>query len=57
MGEVNCGFSGYLQADARARYDGLYQDPERDVTEVACWAHTRRKFYEAQSSDPMRSSG
>jgi transposase len=26
------------------------------VIEVACWAHTRRKFYEAQSSDLMRST-
>jgi hypothetical protein len=26
------------------------------VTEVACWAHTRRKFYEAQPSGLMRST-
>jgi transposase len=26
------------------------------VTEVACWAHSRRRFYEAQSSDLMRST-
>lgn len=49
-------FRGYLQADAYSGYDELYQDPEHDVTEVACWAHTRRKFYEAQSSDLMRST-
>jgi hypothetical protein len=24
--------------------------------EVACWAHARRRFYEAQSSDLMRST-
>ena len=48
-------FSGYLQADAYSGYDKLYADPARDVTEVACWAHARRKFYEAQSSDVMRS--
>ena len=46
-------FRGYLQADAYSGYDKMYKD-ER-VTEVACWAHTRRKFYEAQSSDLMRS--
>ena len=34
----------------------MYEDPEREVIEVACWAHTRRKFYEAQSSDLMRST-
>jgi transposase len=49
-------FSGFLQADAYSGYDGLYEDPERDVIEVACWAHTRRKFYEAQPSDLMRST-
>jgi len=48
-------FSGYLQADAYSGYDRLYKDAERDVVEVACWAHARRKFYEAQSSDLMRS--
>lgn len=47
-------FSGYLQADAYAGYDALYGDAERGVTEVACWAHARRKFFEAQSSDLMR---
>ena len=49
-------FRGYLQADAYAGYDQLYKDPERSVVEVACWAHARRKFYEAQSSDVMRST-
>ncbi len=49
-------FTGYLQADAYAGYDQLYQDPKRPVVEVACWAHARRKFFEAQSSDVMRST-
>lgn len=48
-------FQGRLQADAYSGYDALYDDPKRDVIEIACWAHARRKFYEAQSSDPMRS--
>jgi len=48
-------FNGFLQADAYKGYDGLYNDPERNIIEVACWAHVRRKFYEAQSSDLMRS--
>jgi transposase len=38
------GFSGYLQADAYAGYDVLYQSG--DVVEVGCLAHARRKFYE-----------
>jgi transposase len=37
-------FSGYLQADAYAGYDGIYAT--QNVLEVACWAHARRKFYE-----------
>lgn len=48
-------FEGYLQADAYSGYDALYKDAQRNVTEVACWAHARRKFYEAQTSDLMRS--
>jgi len=48
-------FAGYLQADAYRGYDALFVDEQRDLTEVGCWAHARRKFYEAQSSDLMRS--
>lgn len=48
-------FHGYLQADAYSGYDEIYKDPERGVTEVACMAHARRKYFEAQSSDIMRS--
>ncbi len=48
------GYSGYLHADAHAIYDALYRgeavatgvDPP---TEVACWSHARRKFWEAAS--------
>jgi transposase len=49
-------FQGYLQADAFGGYDGIYARSEGGkVTEVACWAHTRRKFYDARNSDPSRS--
>jgi transposase len=48
-------FSGYLQADAYSGYDALYKDPKRGITEVACWAHCRRRFFEAQETDLMRS--
>jgi transposase len=47
-------FRGYLQADAYAGYDNLFAEPDRGITEVACWAHARRKFFEAQTSDLMR---
>jgi transposase len=48
-------FHGYLQADAYSGYDELYRDRSRGITEVACWAHARRRFFEARSSDLMRS--
>ena len=38
------GYEGYLQADAYAGYQALYDTGK--VHEVACWAHVRRKFYE-----------
>jgi transposase len=46
------GFEGYLQADAYAGYDALYKTGK--VVEVACWAHARRKFYDARMTDPGR---
>lgn len=45
-------WKGFLQADAYAGYDKLYA--RGDVIEVACWAHARRKFFDAQESDPAR---
>jgi transposase len=36
-------FNGVLHADAYSGYDKLYGD---EITEAACWAHLRRKFYE-----------
>ncbi|HEY1562256.1 MAG TPA: IS66 family transposase [Caulobacteraceae bacterium] len=44
--------SGYLQSDAYAGYDGLHR---RGLVEVGCWAHARRRFHEARTSDPERS--
>ena len=46
-------YTGYLQADAFGGYDGIYAGG--DVIEVACWAHARRKFYDARTSDSARS--
>lgn len=43
---------GYLQSDAYAGYDGLHA---RGLVAVGCWAHARRKFHEARTSDPERS--
>jgi len=42
----------YLQADAFGGYDGIYAGQAGgQVTEVACWSHARRKFFEARTSD------
>jgi hypothetical protein len=41
-------YSGILQADAYAGFNTVYK-PERKpgpITEAACWAHARRKFFE-----------
>lgn len=48
------GYKGYLQADAYGGYDGIYH--KGDVIEVACWAHARRKFFDAKSTDGKRSA-
>jgi transposase len=40
-------YGGILQADAYAGFNGLYE-PDRKpapITEAACWAHGRRKFF------------
>jgi len=47
-------YEGYLQADAYGGYDGVFHS--QNVTEVACWAHARRKFYDAQDSDEQRAA-
>lgn len=41
-------YGGYLQADAYAGYDQLRD--HSNLTEVACWAHPRRRFREAKDS-------
>lgn len=41
-------YKGFLQADAYQGYNALFNG---DITEVACWAHARRKFVEAEKSD------
>ncbi len=46
------GFTGYLQADAYGAYDGIYAGGQ--VVEVACWAHARRHWWEARTTDPRR---
>jgi hypothetical protein len=51
-------YQGYLHADAFSGYDRLYlPDPQTAaarITEVACNADARRKFYAARTSDALR---
>jgi transposase len=44
------GYKGFLQADAYTGYDALFASGA--VVEVGCWAHARRKFFEAQKTEP-----
>ncbi|HCO24888.1 MAG TPA: IS66 family transposase, partial [Gimesia maris] len=43
-------FCGYLQADAYAGYEELYRSGR--IQQVLCWAHARRKFYDARTVQP-----
>lgn len=45
------GYEGHLQADAFSGYDGLYTDGT--IIEVGCWAHARRKFFDAKLTAPV----
>jgi len=46
------GYSGYLHADAYTGYDAMFSDIGSNVLEVACWAHARRRFFEAVGNSP-----
>ncbi len=45
------GYAGYLQCDAYGGYDQLFL--KGDIQEVGCWAHVRRKFYDARNNDVL----
>jgi transposase len=49
-------YRGFLQADAYGGYDGIFLGSDGVVVEVACWAHARRKFYEARSNAPREAN-
>ena len=42
------GFAGILQADGYAGFERLYETGR--ITEAACWAHVRRKFYDIEQA-------
>ena len=45
------GFEGILQSDGYGAYDSFALKNEA-VKRIACWAHVRRKFVEAESESP-----
>jgi transposase len=47
------GFSGYLQTDGYEGYDSAFKD-RSDIIHVGCWAHARRKFFEADKVCPKK---
>jgi transposase len=47
-------WSGHLQVDAYAGYDRLFASGR--VIEVACWAHARRKYFDALAGNAERAS-
>ena len=49
-------YRGFLQADAYGGYDGIFLNSNGAILEVACWAHARRKFYEARSNAPREAN-
>jgi len=48
------GFKGYLHADAFSGYDAVFAGSHAAIREVACWAHARRKFFDAVRSYPRQ---
>src|SRR5262249_38063270 len=46
------GYTGYVQADALAQYEGLYGPGK--AKHCCCWAHARRGFFEAAAGKDER---
>jgi transposase len=47
-------YKGFMQADAANVFDGFYLPG--DIFEVGCWAHGRRNFHDARTSDAARAA-
>jgi transposase len=48
-------FKGTLQCDAYSAYGRFARDKEH-LQLAGCWAHARRKFYEARDRDPLQAA-
>ena len=47
------GYSGFVHADGYSGYNGIHDNGARHL---GCWAHVRRKFVEAQTNNPAKST-
>ena len=59
VGSLLADYRGYLQADAATVYDFLFRGNEErppPCIEVGCWAHARRRFFEALGTDGPRAT-
>jgi len=46
------GYRGYLQGDFYPGYENICADGK--IKQLGCWAHARRRFYDAQTTDQER---
>jgi transposase len=53
--EILGNYQGYLQTDGYEAYDRACETAE-NIVHVGCWAHVRRKFFEAQKSSKKAGS-
>lgn len=49
-------YQGSVHADAYGGYDGIYTGSNGAIVEVLCWAHARRKVFDAQDTDAPRTT-
>ena len=49
--------AGYLHADGYTGYDAMFLNIDSKVHEVACWAHPRRRFFDAVKNCPREAHG
>jgi transposase len=53
---VPADFSGVIQCDGYAGYDAFVRHHQGQIELVGCWAHTRRKFFEAREHAPRQAA-
>ena len=49
-------YSGWAKVDAYGVSDGVYLDSGGRIRASCCWAHARRKFFDARTSHPRQSA-